>query len=125
MKGCWSTKHTREEREESKKKFKERFSWGFDKRASQYIAEYEGLDYEIDDDMESIDEAAEALMIDVGFSSPSHLDQVNVNTNTFITSFGTIHQAETMTAYLAKRFFDHAITGANPNLTGHDSDPFT
>ena len=64
-------------------------------------------------------------MIDVGFSSPSHLDQVNVNTNTFITSFGTIHQAETMTAYLANHSFDHAITGANPNLTGHESDPFT
>ena len=65
--GCWSTKHTREGREESKKKFKERFSRGFDKRASQYIAEYEGVDHEIDDDMESIDEATEALMIDVGF----------------------------------------------------------
>lgn len=35
--------------------------------------------------------------MDVGFSSSSDLDQENVNTNTFITSFGTIHYVDTMT----------------------------
>ena len=64
-------------------------------------------------------------MIDVGFLSPSNLDQENVHTNTFITSFGTIHQAETMTEYLANCFFDHTITGADSTLTPHKSDPFT
>ena len=64
-------------------------------------------------------------MIDVRFLSPSNLDQENVNTNTFMTSVGTIHQAETMTAYLANCSFDHAITEADPALTPHESDPFT
>ena len=63
-------------------------------------------------------------MIDVRFSSPSNLDQKNVNTNTFITSFGTIHQAKTITQYLANRSFDHVITGADPTLTPNESDPF-
>ena len=64
-------------------------------------------------------------MIDVGFSSSSNVNQENVNTNTFITSFETIHQTETMTAYLANRSFDHTITGADPTLTPHGLDPFT
>ncbi len=102
-----------------------RLSQRFVKRASQYIAEYKKVDDEIDDDIEDIDEAAEALMIDVGFSSPSILDQENVNINTFITSLRTIHQAETMTAYFGNRSFDHAIIGADPTLTPHESDPFT
>ena len=38
-KGCWSSKHTMEERQESKKKFKKWSSQGFDKQVSQYIAE--------------------------------------------------------------------------------------
>ena len=124
-KGCWSNNHTKKKCEESKKKFKERFSQRFDKRASQYIAEYKRVDYEIDDEIEDIDEAAEALMIDFRFPSPSNIDQANVNTNTFITSFGTIHQAETMIVYLANCYFNHAITRADPTLTPHESDPFT
>ncbi len=72
-----------------------------------------------------MDKEAEALMIDVEFSSPSNLDQENVNTNTFINSFGTIYQAKTMTLYLANCSFDHAITGADPTLTPHESDSFT
>ncbi len=123
--GCWSSNNIREERKESKKKFKERFSQRFDKRGSQYIAEYEGVDYEIDDNIEDIDKAEEALIINVGFSSPSNFDQENVNINTFITSFETIHQTETMTVYLANCFFDHAITGVNPTLTPHESDRIT
>ena len=124
-KGCWSSKYTWDEREEPKKKFKKRFSQRFDNRASQYIAEYERVDYEIDDDIEDIDKAAEALMIDVGFSSPFNLDQENVNTNTLITSFGTIHQAKTMTEYLVNCSFDHTITGVDLTLTPHESDLFT
>ncbi len=79
----------------------------------------------MDDDTESINDATEALMIDVGFSSPSPLDQDNVNTDTFITSFGTIHSAKIITTDLANRSFDHAITGSNPDLKRYESDPFT
>ena len=45
----------------------------------------------MDDDLEDIDKAVETLMIDVGYSSLSNLDQENVNTNTLITFSGTIH----------------------------------
>ena len=54
----------------------------------------------MDNDTESFDDAAEALMIDVGFLSPIPLDQDNVNTDTFITSFGTMHSAKTITTDL-------------------------
>lgn len=64
-------------------------------------------------------------MIDIGFSSPSPLDQENLNTDTFITSFGIIHSAQTMSTNLANRSFDHAITGSNSGLQHHESDPFT
>ena len=79
----------------------------------------------MDDDTKSIDNAVGALMIDVGFSSPFPLDQENVNTDTFITSFGIIHSAKTITTDLANRSFEHAITGSNPNSNRHESDPFT
>ena len=93
--------------------------------ATQYIAEHERVDHEMEDDTESIDDAAEVLMIDVGFSSPSLLDQENVNTDTFITSFGTINSAKTVTTELANRSFEHAITGSNPDSKRHESDLFT
>ncbi len=64
-------------------------------------------------------------MIDVGFSSLSNVDQENINTNTFITFFGKIHQVETMTEYLANHFFDPTITGADLTLAPHESDFFT
>jgi hypothetical protein len=44
--GCWSTKHTKEERERSVENFKQRFRKSFDqeidRRVRQYIAGYEG-----------------------------------------------------------------------------------
>jgi hypothetical protein len=43
---CWSTKHTEEEREESKKRFRK----NLDQRFGQYITEYEGEEEQYDDD---------------------------------------------------------------------------
>ena len=74
--------------------------------------------------MESIDDIIEALIIDIGFSSPSLLNQDNLNTKTFITSFGIIHSAKIITTDLANCSFKHAITGNSPNLNRHKSDPF-
>lgn len=64
-------------------------------------------------------------MIDVRFSSFFLLDQENLNTNTFITSFRTIHSAQTMSIHLANQFFDYAITKSSINLKRHKSDFFT
>ena len=79
----------------------------------------------MDDDIESINDVVEVLMIDAGFSSLFSLDQDNVNTDTFITSFGIIHSAKIITSDLTNCFFDHAIIGNNPNLKRHESDCFT
>ena len=48
--GCWSTRHTQEERDRSKKRF--------NKRINQFILEYEGEEAE-----ESLNELIEALII--------------------------------------------------------------
>ena len=42
--GCQSTKHTEEEQEESKKRYKAQFGRKFDEHASQYITEYKGTE---------------------------------------------------------------------------------
>ena len=49
--GCWSTRHTQEEHNRSKKRF--------DKQINQFILDYEGEEAE-----ESFDESMEALIID-------------------------------------------------------------
>lgn len=58
------------------------------------------------------------------FSSLSPHDQNNVNMDTFITFFETIHSAKTITTNLANHFFKYAITKNNPNFNCHKSDPF-
>jgi hypothetical protein len=64
--GCRSTKHTKEEQEESKRRFKERFKEHFDRNfnrnAQQYIREYEGTDGDEDDEEDGTDEMDRVLM---------------------------------------------------------------
>lgn len=55
---CWLRRHIKKKRKDSKNKFKKWVFWGFDKWVSQYIMEYEGVDYEIYDDIKKIDETA-------------------------------------------------------------------
>ena len=83
--GCWSSNHTQEERDESRKRFKDKFNRRFNKHARQYITEYEGVDDA--DDLESIDEAINTLMID--FETPAE-PQGYDQTELFLTSFGKI-----------------------------------
>ena len=64
-------------------------------------------------------------MIDIGFSSPSPLDKKKLNTDTFITSFGIIHLAKTITTNLANCFFEYALTGSNHDSEHYKSDLFT
>ena len=121
--GYWSSKHSKEERDESKKKFKDRFSRRFNRHARQYIAKYEGTDHDDELNSESIDDAMEALIIDIESPLPSPTQE---QTELFLTSFGTIqHEGaiNTMTD-LADRSFTHAITGTNPIAHHNDSDPF-
>lgn len=105
---CWSSRHTRDERDESKKGFKERFmerfNWRFDKRAAQYIADYEegvesGSDSNLDDEIE-------ALMID--FPSPTS-PNIRIEERRGVDSFVLLKHAETMTTNLVDRSFNHSL----------------
>ena len=52
--GCWSTKHTDKERQESRNKFAKRFTSSIDKRYDSYIQEYEGQEEENVEDFEAL-----------------------------------------------------------------------
>lgn len=97
----------------------------FDKRASQYIAEHERVDHKMGNNTKSINDVADALMIDIEFLLSSPLDQDNVNMDIFITFFETIHSAKIIITDLGNCFFDHITTGNNLNLKRYESNFFT
>lgn len=120
--GCWSTKHTKEEQEDSKQRFRAslepRFSRTFDRNPRQYMAEFEGE--EPGDAEESLTGVVEALIAadtdDFEYIEPAEA---------FLTSFGPIGatDASNITSSLAERSFVHALTAdSNPSLA--ESDPF-
>ena len=122
--GCWSSKHTKDEREESKKRYKERirehFSRHFDKQSAHYIADYERTESDSDNDL---DNKIEALMIDV--SSLTLPDPQTQSIKTFITSFGPLEHAKAITTDLENRSFKHTLgTNFDNPTTDLDSDSF-
>ena len=62
--GCWSSKHSKEVREESQRKFKDKFNRNYDKRIRQYVADYEGTEnlQESNSESESLDDTLETLV---------------------------------------------------------------
>lgn len=102
----------------------------FDRRANQYIFEYEGVDPgsadDQDDDLENLDDEMEALVVDIPPSPRAH--KPRYDTEAIITSFGAIEHAEVMISDLTNRSFDHSFTGADPTILDNptiESDPFT
>jgi hypothetical protein len=95
--GCWSTKHTKEEREESKKRFDQRFQ--------QYITEHEGEE-EKEDTSDNDLEPTEAFY--AGYDD-------NYDAEHFLT---------TTTNSLTDQSFQHALTKSTPN-DDNPQDPFT
>ena len=122
---CWSTKHTKEEQEESKQRFraslKPRLGRTFDRNPRQYITEFEGE--EEDDDSELLNEVHEALIA-------ANIDDFDCiePTEAFLTSFGPIEakDATNITATLAERSFAHALTADSTTsyAVSSESDPF-
>ena len=55
-------------------------------------------------------------MIDIKSSLSFTLDQENVNTDTFITSFEIIYLAQTMLTNFTNCFLDYVIIGSNLDL---------
>ena len=100
--GCWSTKHTQEERDKYRKRL--------DNRITQFLLDYE----EEDGDEESLDESMEALIID--FDSNN---QEQESPEAFLTTFGsfTDDQAFNITTVLADRSFLHSIAPENPSVS--------
>jgi hypothetical protein len=78
------------------------------RRIDQYIAEYEGLDPD-EDDQDTNDEMIKemkALIIEFpSFSSPE-----KDNAETFIITFGSMENPESMTTDLINRSFSHYLT---------------
>ena len=100
--GCWSTRHTQEERDKYKKRL--------DNRITQFLQDYEGEDGED----EPLDESIEALIID--FDSDT---QEQESLKVFLTTFGsfTDDQAFNITTVLADRSFLHSIAPENPPVS--------
>ncbi len=115
--GCWSTKHSKDERETARQKFKNRFFNQVNKRIDQYISEYEGTDLsssysEDDSDTDLIDEM-KALIVNLSpFPALPPIPDNPSNVETFITSFDPVENAnaEIMTTNLANRSLSHFLT---------------
>jgi Reverse transcriptase (RNA-dependent DNA polymerase) len=126
--GCWSSNHTKEEQEESKRRFKAQLTQHsrFDKYTKQYITEFEGVAPN-EEDNDSIEEVIDTMMAtgleDVDSDEAEH----------FITSFGAFQstQATDILIKLANQSTIHALTGQSPkgDDTKHAAlgvtDPFT
>ncbi len=118
--GCWSTNHSDKEREDSKKRFSDRFSQFRDNnRLNQYICEYEGTDE--DDDHDEMIQYFEEFSISSSASTPattpaaSSTDSTNArltefeSSELFLTSFGELQNTESVTSSLADRAFKHRL----------------
>ncbi len=105
---CWFTKHSKDEREIAKQKFKNRFFI----RIDHYISEYEGTDSsssfseEDDYDTDLIDEMKTLI---VNLSVLSLISDNLSNVETFMISFGSVKNAEMMITNLANRSLSHFL----------------
>ena len=127
--GCWSTKHTPEERQRSRARFKQRF----DKRIDQYIEEYESHEdgpvegeepEQGDDDVDDLNEAIEVLLT---YDEPAEMS-TTLYSSTFHTTFGNITQQEghNMAKLLANQTVQHTLCHTPfDNGSTLDNDPFT
>ncbi len=117
---CWSTKHSKNEREEAKRKFRNRFVDQMNKRIDQYIAEYEELEDENDQNTnnEMIKEM-KTLMID--FSSFSFLEKNSNDVETFIIIFESMKNLESMIIDLINRSFSHYLIDFHTDMNDQSS----
>ena len=104
--GCWSTKHSEKERQDSKTKFAKRLTNS--NRYTSYIQEYEGIP---DDDQHEIDQDMEALALEIDDE-----DFVNHEAENFVTSISTIPMGYAQAYYnkLSDQSTSHIITQSIP-----------
>ncbi|RFU25514.1 hypothetical protein B7463_g10820, partial [Scytalidium lignicola] len=121
--GCRSWKHSQEEQDEEKARFKAKnigrfntkvrdFDRRFEERFKQYIVDYEG-----DDSEEELETTFEALLVDDNNTEPEQDDDVLTDVFTaFTTSFGdlSVESATFTVTELANRAFVHQLTTEVP-----------
>jgi hypothetical protein len=109
---CWSTKDSKDERETTKQKFKNRLNRFFI-RTDHYIFEYErrnlSSSYSEDDfDTDLIDEM-KTLIVDLSSLSALSLIFNNSNAKTFMISFDLVQNAEMMITNLVNCSLSHVL----------------
>lgn len=116
-KRCQLSKHTKEEYDKLRNQFKKRIDQRFDRKAAQYIANFEETEFSLDDDLdnESLDEI-KALLVDILL--PPSIILNNENFEVFFTLLNLVEKAEEMAINLANRSFSHffiTISNVSPN----------
>ncbi len=108
---CWFTKHSKNELEIAKQKFRNRFFNQMIKRINQYIFEYEETNssssYSEDDfDTDLIDEMKTLI---INLSTLSLISNKLSNAETFMILFDLVQNAEIMITNLANRSLNHFL----------------
>jgi hypothetical protein len=108
---CWSTKHSKNERETTKQKFKNRLNRFFI-RIDHYISEYERTNpsssYSEDDSDTDLEEM-KTLIVNLSSLSLFFNSNNSSNAETFMTSFDLVQNAEMMIINLANRSLSHFL----------------
>jgi hypothetical protein len=109
---CWFIKHSKDERETIKQKFKNRFFNQMNKRIDQYIFEYEETNLSSsysEDDSDTDQEEMKTLIVNL--SILSLISDNSSNVETFITSFDLVENAnaEIMITNLVNRSLNHFL----------------
>jgi hypothetical protein len=112
---CWSTRHTQEEQDEARAKYKASFTKRLDRRFNQYVAEDaedDEIGDEFDDTPDQLADEFEALMVEVKGTPTTMADDLS----SFVTEVGDPIQgtdAANMTAELLNKATSHALLKSN------------
>jgi hypothetical protein len=130
---CRSYKHPKDEQDESRERFRRTNKNKFakfndrdrlDSRIKQYIADYEGIDSDSEDELE---ELFEALTVD---ASSVNAGNTSNDVDHYFALFGQVKQSEasSMITELANQAFCHSLTAEDITMTpadSQDSNPFS
>jgi hypothetical protein len=105
---CWFTKHSEDEREIAKQKFKNRFFIRIDHYISEYERTNSSSSYSEEDDYDT-DLIDEMKTLIVNLSVLSLISDNSANAETFIISFDLVQNAEIMITNLANRSLSHFL----------------
>ena len=124
---CWSTNHSQQERDDSKKRFSNRFPKyksrpGYERYLHQYITHYEGDDE--DDDTDDVAYFFKKLSIDTSKDLSPDVDKTD---ELFLTSLGALQNIESTNTInlLADNAFKHQITFADGTVALIDPVPYS